>query len=349
MARRAVRPRPAAILGVVALLAPVSCGRAPPPAPAAPPPPAEACRPGPPMTVTFYDAGQGLAALVELPDGRLVLVDTGESPTRVGCGAPCREWHRRVHEGVRRDVGDRRVDLLWITHPHSDHVGGAPRLLADVAVGAYVDNGTGADKPLVKEAREAADEAGTVRVVVDEGRRAIPWIQGGGTTLSPVVPERWPPSCRSNPNDCSIGLRIDYCRSSVLFTGDAEAELEAVLPSGPVTLLQVGHHGSETSSTEEFLARIRPRYAVVSSGKPGEGTNRTYCHPRKVTALRLTEALGGPGSATVRAFDGEVACRDAKETHWDATPVSDRLLFTATEGTVVLVTHGDGTFRRLHD
>jgi competence protein ComEC len=71
-------------------------------------------------------------------------------------------------------------------------------------------------------------------------------------------------------------LRIDYCASSVLFTSDAEALEEADLAiDAPVTLLQVGHHGSKTSSSAAPLHRAQPKYAVISAGKVGEGVSAT--------------------------------------------------------------------------
>lgn len=100
------------------------------------------------------------------------------------------------------------------------------------------------------------------------------------------MPSQWYPECGSNANVCSIALRIDCCSSSILFTGDAEAQEEADLTiSAPVTLLQVGHHGSKTSSSPAFLERVKPRYAVISAGLAGEGTNSTYCHPREETEI----------------------------------------------------------------
>jgi competence protein ComEC len=160
------------------------------------------------------------------------------------------------------------------------------------------------------------------------------------------VPERWPPACAHDANECSIALRIDFGASSVLFTGDAEHEEEAMLdPRGPVTLLQVGHHGSETSSSPAFLSRVRPRYAVLSAGEPGEGLNREYCHPRALVVRRLTHLLGGPVSSTLQAFDGDW-CDRAQASDWVAVPSSDALWATERDGDVVLTTTGDGAFRR---
>jgi competence protein ComEC len=78
---------------------------------------------------------------VTLPDGKHILVDAGESATRPGCGAPCKVWHQRVMDGLARDLGEAPIDLLWITHPHSDHIGGAVDVLNHFTVNAYADNG----------------------------------------------------------------------------------------------------------------------------------------------------------------------------------------------------------------
>jgi competence protein ComEC len=134
--------------------------------------------------------------------------------------------------------------------------------------------------------------------------------------------------------------------SSLWFTGDAEHEEEARLDlRGPVTLLQVGHHGSETSSSPAFLARARPRYAVISAGQAGEGLNRDYCHPRAGIVRRLTSVLGGGGGERLRAFDGE-RCDRARPDDWVEVPTSDRLWATERDGDIVLATYGDGTFVR---
>jgi competence protein ComEC len=173
------------------------------------------------------------------------------------------------------------------------------------------------------------------------------------------VPAQWPRSCREDENECSIALLIEYCRSSVLLTGDAEHEEEKTLdPGRAVTLLQVGHHGSDTSSSPAFLARVHPRYAVISAGKPDEGTNRDYCHPRAAVVQRLSRVLDADadaadgdvaadgGRATLTAFAG-TRCDRATAADWTAVPASPRLWATERDGDVVLVTTGDGVFRRV--
>jgi competence protein ComEC len=147
-------------------------------------------------------------------------------------------------------------------------------------------------------------------------------------------------------NECSIGLRIDFCSSSILFIGDAEHDEEALLdPGGPVTLLQRAHHGSATSTTPGFLAKAKPSYAVLSAGKPDEGPNRDYCQPRAIVVRRLARVLGGRPSAPLRAFDGK-RCDRAIASDWSSVPTTDRLWATERDGDVVLSTTGDGTFAR---
>jgi competence protein ComEC len=300
------------------------------------------------MTVHFFDAGQALSVLVTLPDGRRLLVDAGESPRRPCKG--CKAWHDRVMAGLKNDLGTGRLDALWITHQHSDHVGGAADVLTAFKVGAYFDNGLDLDKTtVIKSARAAVTSTGAQLVVVDPDHVDVPLKATDSVKFTPIIPKQWPSSCRLDPNACSIALRIDYCKSSVLFTGDAPTEEEELWDThGEVTLLQVGHHGSDTSSGSALIAQTKPKYAVVSSGKPDEGTNDGYCHPRSITVENLTKAMGGAGTRTVRAFDGTIKCdkKQSAPAHWIEVPAADHIWSTARDGDVVLITKGDGAFVR---
>ena len=336
-----------------------------------------ACVKGATLKVHFYDAGQALSALVTLPDGRRWLVDAGESPTRTGCGGACEAWHEGVMAGLRRDLGGLRLDGLWITHQHSDHLGGAPDVLRTFGAALYVDNGVvsgthahtrahdgaqsgahdvagGVHDTVTNVARRAASESGARLRVVDPDHADTPIASSPSVTITPIVPIKWPARCPSDPNACSIALRIDYCESSILFTGDAPSDEESALDTrGEVTLLQVGHHGSDTSTSAAFVRRLAPRYAVIASGKPDEGTNKGYCHPRATTVRTLTAAMGGAGKGTVRSYDGkrcDAAHADAAGTAdgngWIDVPSSDHLWATARDGDVELRTIGDGVFSR---
>jgi competence protein ComEC len=297
------------------------------------------------MTVHFYDVGQALAALVDLPDGSRIVVDTGEAPRRSRCGG-ARCDARGLVSKLWADVRLAPISLVWVTHQHADHIGGAPDVLAAFRVGAYADNGRDERKPEVLRAHRVAHDRGVVAYVVDPAHSDVPLADSPGVHLRAIVPPVWPASCAIDPNECSIGLRIDFCASSVLFTGDAEhGEEKTIDPGGPVTLLQVAHHGSETSTTPAFLAKAKPKYAVISAGSPNEGTNRDYCHPRAIIVERLTRLLPGPRSKSIRAFDG-ARCDHASPDDWVDVASSDNLWATERDGDVVLTTTGDGTFVR---
>lgn len=291
-----------------------------------------ACGSGRALVVHFYDVGQGLAVLVDLPDGRHILVDTGEDRGRTR--------HNHLLDRLTTDLNGAPIDLLWITHPHSDHVGGAVQVFRRIPVGMYVDNGRDLDHQLIAATRVAAKRAGTQVRIVGPENRSVPLPNSADVRLTAILPNAWPRRCDHNENDCSIGLRIDYCSSSVLFTGDAEAHEEQLIRFEPVSLLQVGHHGSHTSSSEAIIAQLHPTYAVISAGKIGERGNH-YCHPRAATVRRLTRHLGGPGTRTIRAYDAG-RCGDGAE--WAEVPASDRLWATGRDGDVILQTTGDGMF-----
>jgi competence protein ComEC len=298
------------------------------------------------MTLHFYDVGQGLAVLVDLPDGRRLLVDTGDSARRSGCGDSCEGAERHLLDRLGADLHGAAIDVVWITHPHSDHVGAAADVLDAFPVGLFVDNGRDLRKPEVARARRAAQAHGIPIRVVDPDHPDWPAAASHDVTLTPIVPPGWLPACAHDANECSIALRIDFCASSVLMMGDAEHAEEAALDTrGSAVLLQVAHHGSDTSTTPGFLARVRPRYAVIAAGKPDVGYNREYCHPRAIIVQRLTRLLGGPGAKTLYAFDGD-KCEAARAADWLAVPASDRLWATERDGDVVLTTTGDGIFVR---
>ncbi len=305
-----------------------------------------ACDSGASLRVRFYEVSQGLAALIELPDGRHILVDTGDSPSRQYCGNACRAAHDHLMASLWRDLAGAPIDMLWITHPHSDHIGGASEVLELFDVSHYVDNGRdGNDSQIKYVQQKAAQEASMT--VIEPGREDVPLQGSGGLTLTAIAPSVWIPECSTNRNECSIALRIDYCESSMLFVGDAETKEEALLDTrGPATLLQVGHHGSNSSSSTDFLARVQPKYAVISSGKQNEGINGSYCHPRSSTIEALTAAIGGDVNNTIRAFDGQISCRGETGANWLDVPASDTLWSTARDGDVVLSTTGDGIFTK---
>lgn len=229
------------------------------------------------LRVTALDVGQGDAIVVDLPDGRSMLIDAG--------GA----LHGEADPGAAVVVpwlrATRRTELavVALTHPHPDHGGGLRAVFEGVTVREFWETGQGralAMGGFYREAVAAAQRRGAVRREAQALCGAHPM---GAVTVTVLAPC---PSMNPEvaPNDASLVLRLDHGRASALLPGDLEAAGERALLSrlSPVTLLKVGHHGSRTSSTEPFLAALRPQVALVSSGHPSP-----FSHPHSVVVERF--------------------------------------------------------------
>jgi beta-lactamase superfamily II metal-dependent hydrolase len=224
------------------------------------------------ILVHFIDVGQGNATLIQ-SDDHAVLIDGGES-----------RYGQQVVTYLR-NAGVTRLDYVVATHPHSDHIGGLTHVLNQLDVGRVVmpdasNNSVAFDNFLA--AVENHDIPVTFVTVGDKISAGI--IQM--VVLAPVRRETPWPSNRLN--DASVVLRMVYGQTSFLFTGDAESASEqAMLSSGlPLqsNVLLISHHGSHTSTTQDFLDAVKPVAAVISVG------NNTYGHPHRATLDRLNAA-----------------------------------------------------------
>lgn len=237
------------------------------------------------LEVTAIDVNQGDSLLLVFPDGETMLVDAGGFP---GAERLARKPQMDIGEDVVSPYlwsrGIRHLDYAALTHGHSDHMGG---------LGAILDNfhprvlWTGAEPATAAWQgirRHAAQDH--VRIAVLSG--ASPRISIGGAGIRVLAPTAdYVPGDGPSNND-SLVLELTYGRRSVLLTGDAERSVEYDLLSsgqlGQVTLLKVGHHGSKTSSSEEFLDRVNPQFAFISDGYKNQ-----FRHPNHDVLERFAE------------------------------------------------------------
>ena len=239
--------------------------------------------PAPPeLRVTFLDVGQGDAAVIETPGGRTVLMDTGGRDIEGD-----NDEGRRTVAPFLRSRGVNRIDAMLLSHPHADHIGGAATLLNRFTVNLVMDNGQDADKPLVSEILTTAQAH---HALYKTARRGQVLELGDGVVLRVLAPTET--ETQGPVNNASLVVRLEYGQTSLLFTGDAETDEERdLLTNGDrnalaCNALKVGHHGSDTSTTPDFLAAAHPALAVVSVGK-----RNLYGHPRREILDRL--AAGG--------------------------------------------------------
>jgi competence protein ComEC len=261
------------------------------------------------LRITVLDVGQGDSVLVDFPDGRAMLVDGGGE---VGSSFdPGRSIVAPVLAARRR----RRLDVVALTHPHPDHFLGLAAALRDVEVGAFWDTGQG-------EAAGAGDAYAALLAMMR--RHGVPVLRPdvlcsgprafGGATIEVLHPcPRFDPSLA--PNDDSFVIRIAFGRHAALLVGDAERTAEQRLLRTPERLhadfLKVGHHGSKTSSTIDFLRAVSPEIAAISCG-----VRNRFGHPHRSTI----EVLSLVGARVLRTdLEGAIVWSTDGETSTFAT------------------------------
>lgn len=226
------------------------------------------------LTVAFLDVGQGDAILITTPRGQRVLID----------GGPDRSVLSRL--GEQMPFYARNIDLMILTHPHHDHVGGLVEVLDRYNVDRVLYSGALHTAPSYLEWLQYIDEKNIPLQLIDEPR-VLDF--GDGVSLHILYPMRSFLHERvSELNNTSIVAKLVFGETSVLLTGDAEYVVERDLLDAGVDVradvLKLGHHGSDTSTTPAFFDAVNPGYVVASVGD----RNR-YGHPSASILSRLTD------------------------------------------------------------
>ena len=258
------------------------------------------------MVITIFDVGQGDASLIQTPNGKTVLIDAGF-------------WNPGYNSGESiilphlQSKGIDELDAVILSHPHSDHIGGIISLLDGIEIEVIYNSGYEYDSRLYQNYIEKAAKMG-VKV---EPLKSGDYLEIDPSVLFLVLgPE--PNHSSADPNEHSVIVNIIYGDTEFLFTGDAGIKQEEKLIENYAELLdtdflKVGHHGSRTSSGNEFLEWVTPEFAVTSLGE----RNR-FGHPHVESVARLMETKSelyftSRDKALVFRSDGKRIWRE----HWD--------------------------------
>ncbi|MGH9598394.1 MAG: ComEC/Rec2 family competence protein, partial [Terracidiphilus sp.] len=240
-------------------------------------------RPRGALLMEAIDVGQGDSLLLITPDGKTLLVDGGG----FGGGARYAPQNYDIGEDVVSPTlwarGIRHLDAVALTHTDSDHMGGIPAVLRNFHPDALW---VGENAPIPRY-RALLAEAAALHIPV-QSYHAGDTFPFGAAQVRVFSPFRGAPVSRTHANDNMLVLRVAYGATSVLLQGDAEAPIEQAELAEPgvqSTLLKVGHHGSITSTRPAFLARVAPRWAVISCG-----LRNRYGHPREEVLEELQAA-----------------------------------------------------------
>jgi len=231
------------------------------------------------MEMTTIDVGQGDSILLLTPQGRALLIDAGGLPQWMHSDFDLGE---QVVSSYLWNRGIDHLDVVVITHPHADHLGGMPAIIANFhprELWLSIDKPVGQLLPIVLQAQLAAMKVS----VKKEGDQ----FDYGGAHFLMLAPGRDQLTGSMRPNDDCLVFTATFAGTTALLEGDAErpAERRIVEEHPEAMLLKVAHHGSATGTSTDLLATVHPRYAVISVG-----ARNVYGHPRREVLQRLQNA-----------------------------------------------------------
>ncbi len=224
------------------------------------------------LTAYFLDVGQGDCSFFSLPDGKTMLIDAANPDD----GGAILKY--------LKSLGVTRLDYLVATHPHADHIGGMAEIIGGLEIGQiFAPKINKGDIPATKTYERflsAVKNKGLKITAAKSGLTLFETENYKATCLAPFEGEI------DGLNNYSAVIKLTFGANSFLLTGDTEKEVEEQILNGKADIdcdvLKVAHHGSDSSSSREFLKKVSPKLAVISCGR-----DNSYGHPHKEPLERL--------------------------------------------------------------
>lgn len=225
--------------------------------------------------VWYLDVGQGDSGLIQLPDGKNILIDAGTRST----ADELVDW--------LKVKGVARLDAVVATHPHEDHIGGMAAVIKAFDIGKiYAPKVADDQTPTTKTYESLLDAVSEKGLKLTQGNAGMTVLEENGAKLELLAPNS---TEYEDLNSYSIAAKLTFGKRTFLFTGDAEADSEKEMVQKGYDLksdvLKCGHHGSSTSTNQSFLTAVAPQYAVISCG-----VDNDYGHPHQETLEKLEKA-----------------------------------------------------------
>lgn len=222
------------------------------------------------LTVYALNIGQGDAIFIEAQNGNQILIDGGPN--------------KKILEELGKVMPfyDRKIDVLILTHPHEDHLNGLIDVLKNYKVGTVLESGNKGETEAYNIFQKLIKEKNIPHFYVKRGAKLNIDKNLNLNILLPIFN-----LTKAGIHDQMVVEKLNYGNTSFMLTGDMESNLEKyliVLENSNLKsdVLKVGHHGSRTSSSEEFLGWVSSKYAVISAGEKNK-----YGHPHKEILDRI--------------------------------------------------------------
>ncbi|ACO86159.1 ComEC/Rec2 family competence protein [Clostridium botulinum] len=221
------------------------------------------------LKVHYIDVGQGDSILVQTKD-KNILIDAGTRKSSDSLISYLKQQHIK------------KLDYVIATHPHEDHIGGMPKVIEEFEISNFYAPKKTANTKIFKDMILQLKKK---NLKINVAKKGISLDLSNNSSLDFLAPVK---DNYENTNDSSAVVKLTHGNTKFLFTGDAEKTSEKDILNSNEDLssnvLKIGHHGSHSSSSKEFLDKIDPKIAIISCGK-----NNDYGHPHKETMKELNK------------------------------------------------------------